>query len=104
MTALHIGKFQAPARFHVIDVDTSYHLLVERARMQKFGIIPSIYHQCMKGNVITGEGRKVFTIVGTHKPFGKHEAHMVKVEFFSNLNSEEKMTPPNSPHGIAIPK
>ena len=54
-TALHLEKFQAPARFHVIDANTSYHLLIGRAWMHKFSIVPSTYHQCMKGNVSTSE-------------------------------------------------
>ena len=102
--ALHLGKFQAPDKFYVIDATTSYHLLIGRALMHKFGIIPSTYHQCMKGNVHTSAGRKVVTIAGTRRPFGRHEAHIAEAEFFDNLDSEEDYTPPVSAWGIAIPR
>ena len=64
-TALRLRKFHTPTTFYVLDADTSYHLLIRRAWMHKFGIVPSTYHQCMKGRIDTSEGRKVFTINGT---------------------------------------
>ncbi|XP_059638839.1 uncharacterized protein LOC132281121 [Cornus florida] len=47
-TELAIGKFKGSVKFHVIDSDTSYYLLMGRAWMHKFRIVPSSYHQCMK--------------------------------------------------------
>mgnify|MGYP000911897260 CR=1 FL=1 len=103
---LTLGKFSALAKFHVINADTSYHLLIGRAWMHKFGIVPSTYHQCMKGHIKKHDGKKkVITIHGTKRPFSNHEAYMADAEFFDELVEEEiGLSPPNHPHGVPIPK
>ena len=70
--------------------------------MHKFGIVPSIYHQCMKGKVDSSVGRKVFTINGTLRLFDAYEAHMVDAQFLKTLLVRKNRYRP--PQGIAFPK
>ena len=58
---VEIGELYSEALFHVIDVDTSYNVLLGCPWVHTYGIIGSTLHQCFKlcdedGNVI-----KVYT-------------------------------------------
>ncbi|XP_059630202.1 uncharacterized protein LOC132273203 [Cornus florida] len=88
-TELVIGKFKGPVKFHFIDSDISYHLLMGRGWMHKFGIVPSSYHQCMKG---FWNGKQV-TIRCSDRPFTNRESHMVEVALFNELEEAEEPQP-----------
>ncbi|KAM1292030.1 hypothetical protein ACFX13_019381 [Malus domestica] len=61
-----IGEFKSSTLFHVIDVRTSYSLLLGRPWIYKNGVVVSTLHQCLK---FYREGVKV--IQGDTKPFIK---------------------------------
>ena len=46
---LKVGPIVALTRFHVIDSPVSYHALLGRPCLHKHKLVPSIYHQCVKG-------------------------------------------------------
>ncbi|XP_059654937.1 uncharacterized protein LOC132301725 [Cornus florida] len=79
---LAVNKFQASMKFHVIDSDTSYHILLERAWMHCFSIVPSTYHQCFKGIW----NNKVVTVPCSDRPFATFEAHYTDALFFNDLD------------------
>ncbi|XP_059669295.1 uncharacterized protein LOC132314449 [Cornus florida] len=86
---LAIGKFKSSVKFHVIDLDTSYHLLMGQSWIHKFGIVLSSYHQCMKG---FWNGKQVM-VRCSDRLFTKRESHMVEVGFFNKLEDAEEPQP-----------
>lgn len=46
--ALRVGPIVALTRFHVINAEVSYHVLLKRPWLHKHCLIPSTYHQCIK--------------------------------------------------------
>ncbi|XP_059650167.1 uncharacterized protein LOC132295922 [Cornus florida] len=88
-TELVIGKFKGPVKFHVIDSDTPYHLLMGRGWMHKFGIVPSSYHQCIK---VFWNGKQV-TVRCSDRPFTNRESYMVEAAFFNELEEAEEPQP-----------
>jgi hypothetical protein len=67
--------------------------------MHKYAIVPSSYHQCLKG--IWG-GKKV-TIRASENPFDVHEAHLSDAVYFSELG-EEPQAITARPRGVKIPR
>ena len=63
--ALRVGPIVALTRFHVINLKVSYHVLLGRLWLYKHCLIPSTYHQCVKGRL---NGRPV-RIPANHSPF-----------------------------------
>ena len=65
-----MGRAEINAKFHVLDMDTSYNLLLERSFIHMAGVVPSTVHLLMKlfwkkqELVIQGEGR----YFGGHSP------------------------------------
>ena len=49
--ALRVGPIVALTRFHVINSEISYHVLLGRPWLHKHYLIPSTYHQCVKGRL-----------------------------------------------------
>ena len=49
--ALRVGPIVTLTRFHVINSEVSYHILLGRPWLYKHYLIPSTYHQCVKGRL-----------------------------------------------------
>ena len=49
--ALRVGPIVALTRFHVINSEISYHVLLGCLWLHKHRLIPSTYHQCVKGRL-----------------------------------------------------
>jgi len=79
--ALRVGPIVALTRFHVINSEVFYHVLLGRPWLYKHRIIPSTYHQCVKGRL---NGRLV-RIPANHKPFSKGEVNSVETMFYNEL-------------------
>ena len=58
---VEIGKLYSKALFHVIDVDTSYNMLLGHPRVHTYGIIGSAFHQCFKLCNEDGNVKMVYT-------------------------------------------
>ncbi|KAL6126262.1 hypothetical protein ACLB2K_074313 [Fragaria x ananassa] len=48
---LKVGPIQSLTKFYVVDADTSYHALLGRLWLNKHKLVPSTYHQCLKGRI-----------------------------------------------------
>ena len=65
--ALTVGPIVALTRFHVINSEVSYHVLLGRPWLHKHYLVPSIYHQCVKRRL---NGRPI-RIPTNHNPFSQ---------------------------------
>ena len=72
--ALRVGPIVALTRFHVINSEVSYHVLLGRPWLHKYRLIPSTYHHCVKGRL---NGRPV-RIPANHNPFSQGEVNFVE--------------------------
>lgn len=78
---LTVGPIRAAHRFHVIDTQTSYHLLLGRPWIHRYKAVPSTYHQCLKA---VWKGKKVL-INATNIPFTRDEAQFSEAQYFDEL-------------------
>ena len=78
---LKVGPIKALTCFHVIDAATSYHILLGRPWLHKHQVVPSTYHQYVKGRL----NGKVFKVSANHMPFDETEAHFVEATFYDEL-------------------
>ena len=46
---LKVGPIASLARFHLVKTEVSYHVLLGRPWLHKHRLVPSTYHQCVKG-------------------------------------------------------
>ena len=47
---LKVGPIASLARFHVVKTEVAYHILLGWPWLHKHHLIPSTYHQCVKGD------------------------------------------------------
>ena len=95
---LKVGPSVALTRFHVIDSPVSYHALLGRPCLHKHKLVPSIYHQCVKGRF----NGKPICIPANPTPFDLSEAHYFEATFYDELTpSGEDST--SRPVGIPLP-
>ena len=82
----------ALTRFHVIDSAVSYHALLGRPCLHRHKLVPSTYHQCVKGRFLG----KPIHIPANHTPFDLSEAHYFEAEFYNEfiLCGEDTMSKP----------
>ena len=69
---LKVGLIASLAHFHVVKTKVSYRILLGRPWLHKHRLVPSTYHQCMKGRL---NGRMI-QIAANPSPFehSNHEA------------------------------
>ena len=77
---LKVGPIAALARFHVVRTEVSYHVLLGRPWLHKHRLVPSTYHQCVKGRL---NGRMIRTATNP-SPFEQVEAHLVETMFYDH--------------------
>ena len=75
---LKVGPITFLAWFHVVKIDVSYHVLLGRPWLHKHPLVPSTYHQCVKGRL---NGRMI-RIAANPSPFEQAEAHLVETMFY----------------------
>ena len=78
---LKVGPIVALTRFHVIDSPVSYHALLRRPWLHKHKLVPSTYHQCVKGRV----NGKPICIPTNPTPFDLSKAHYYEANFYDKL-------------------
>ena len=95
---LKVGPIVVLTRFHVIDSPVSYHALLKRPWLYKYKLMPSTYHQCVKGRF---NGKPV-RIPTNPTPFDLSEAHYFEATFYDDftLSGED---PTSKPVGIPLP-
>ena len=62
---LKVGPIASLARFHVVKTEVSYHVFLGRPWLHKHQLVPSTYHQCVKGRL---NGRMI-RIAANPSPF-----------------------------------
>ena len=89
---LRVGPIMAFTRFHVINSIVSYHLLLRRPWLYKHKLVPSIYHQCVKGRF----NGKPIRILANHTLFNLSKAHYFEANFYDEftLCGEDAMSKP----------
>lgn len=70
---LKVGPLRALIVFHVMDLETSYHILLGRLWLNKHMIIPFTYYQCVKERIMI----RPICIVVNLTQFHHEESHKV---------------------------
>ncbi|XP_028086303.1 uncharacterized protein LOC114287219 [Camellia sinensis] len=96
---LAVGEIRTATKFHIIDSEANYHIILGRTWMHRYGAVPSSYHQC----VTAKWEKKTATIQATERPFETHEAHYSDAIYFIELVVEEVPTT-FKPRGVKIPR
>ena len=89
---LRVGPIVALTRFHVIDSAIPYHALLGRPWLHIHKLVPSTYHQCVKGRFLG----KPIRILANHTPFDLSEAHYFEADFYNEFTpcGEDAMSKP----------
>ena len=90
----------ALTRFHVINAEVSYHVLLGRLWFHKQCLIPSTYHQCIKGRL---NGRLV-RIPANRNPFSQEEVNFAETMFYDELESDDENLAPGTPGAPILKK
>ena len=80
---LRVGPIVALTRFHVVNVEALYHVLLSRPWLHKHKLVSSTYHQCVKGRL----NGKPIRIAANSFPFDQTEAHFIKATLYDELSS-----------------
>ena len=91
--ALRVGPIIALTRFHVINLEVSYHILLGRPWLHKHRLIPSTYHQCVQKRL---NGRPI-RIPTNHNPFSQGEVNFMETMFYSELEPDDESPTPGTP-------
>ncbi|PIN11333.1 hypothetical protein CDL12_16069 [Handroanthus impetiginosus] len=84
---LTVGELKASTLFHVIDVKTSYHLLLGRPWLHENGVIPSTFHQSLK-YIRNGE---ILKVDAETKPFTNAKSYFADAKLYLDPNSVRKV-------------
>ena len=96
---LKVGPIASLAWSHVVKTEVSYHVLLERPWLHKHRLVPSTYHQCVKGRL---NGRMI-RIVANPSPFEQAEAHLVETMFYDQWAPSGESSV-SKPRGTFVPK
>ena len=91
--ALRVGPIVALTRFHVINAKVSYHVLLGCSWLHNHRLIPSMFHQCIKGRL---NGRPV-RIPANRNPFSQGELNFVETMFYDELEPDDESPTPGIP-------
>ena len=94
---LKVGSKASLARFHVVKTEV-YHVQLGRPWLRKHRLIPSAYHQCIKGRL---NGRMIW--ITSNPSFSEEvEAHLVETMFYDEWAPSRESS--ISKLGIFIPR
>uniref|UniRef100_A0A2N9H208 RNA-directed DNA polymerase n=1 Tax=Fagus sylvatica TaxID=28930 RepID=A0A2N9H208_FAGSY len=96
---LKVGPIVAFTRFHVVDSVVPYHILLGRPWLHKHQLIPSTYHQCVKGRL----NGKPIRIAANSAPFDQSESHFVEAALYDEVTPAGEASLAK-PIGIPLPK
>lgn len=91
---LRAGPIASLTCFHVVRTKVSYHILLGQLWLHKHCLIPSTYHQCVKGKLIS----RTIRIAVNLSPFELTEAHQVQTIFYDEWapSGESSLSRPSS--------
>ena len=92
--ALRVGPIVALTRFYMINSDVSYHIFFGRLLLHKNRLIPSTYHQCVKG--------RLMRIIANLKPFNQGEVNFVETVFYDELVLDDECPTPGTPGALVL--
>ena len=78
---LRVGPIVALTKFHVIDSAVPYHALLGRPWLHRHKLVPSTYHQCVKGRFLG----KPICIPANYTLFDLSEAYYFEVDFYNEF-------------------
>jgi hypothetical protein len=78
---LKVGLIVALTQFHVVDSVVPYHILLGRPWLHKHQLIPSTYHQYVKGRL----NGKPIRIAANSMPFDQSESHFVEAALYDEI-------------------
>ena len=90
--ALRVGPIVALTRFHVINAEVSYHVLLGCPWLHKHCLIPSTYRQCIKGRL---NGRPV-RIPANRNLFSQEEVNFAETMFYDELEPDDENPVPGT--------
>uniref|UniRef100_A0A2N9J359 RNA-directed DNA polymerase n=1 Tax=Fagus sylvatica TaxID=28930 RepID=A0A2N9J359_FAGSY len=96
---LKVGPIVSLTRFHVVDSVVPYHILLGRPWLHKHQLIPSTYHQCVKGRL----NGKPIRIATNSTPFDQSESHFVEAALYDEITPAGEASLAK-PIGIPLPK
>ena len=91
--ALKVGLIVDLTRFHVINAKVSYHVLLGRPWLHKHRLIPSTYHQCIKGRL----NERPVRIPANRNPFSQGEVNFAETMFYDELEPDDETHAPGTP-------
>ena len=91
--ALRVGPIVALTRFHMINAEVSYHVLLGRLWLYKHRFIPSTFHQCIKGRL---NGKPV-RIPANRNLFSQGEVNFAETMFYDELEPDDESPAPGTP-------
>ena len=89
---VRVGPIVALTRFHVINSEVFYHVLLGCPWLHKHRLIPSTYHQCVKRRL---NGRPI-RIPANHNPFSQGEVNFVETMFYDELEPDNESPIPGA--------
>ena len=96
---LKVGPIASVVCFHMVKTEVSYHILLGRPWLHKHYLVPSTYHQRVKGRL----NNKMICIAVDPSPFEQAEAHLVETMFYYEwAPSGESLV--SKPQGTFIPR
>ena len=96
---LKVGPIASLAHFHVVKSEVSYHILLERPWLHKHRLVPSTYHQCVKGRL----NSRMIRIAANPSPFEQVKAHLVEAMFYDKwVPAGESAV--SKPQGTFVPR
>uniref|UniRef100_A0A2N9G246 Integrase catalytic domain-containing protein n=1 Tax=Fagus sylvatica TaxID=28930 RepID=A0A2N9G246_FAGSY len=94
-----VGPIVALTRFHIVDSVVPYHILLGRPWLHKYQLIPSTYHQCVKGRL---NGKPIW-IAANSTPFDQSESYFVEAALYDEITPTGEASLAK-PIGIPLPK
>nr|POF27167.1 hypothetical protein CFP56_08538 [Quercus suber] len=90
---LMVGPIQAPTLMHVMEGNTSYHIILGRPWLKVYKAVASTYHQCVKAIW----RNKQVVIEATKIPFNRVELHFAEAALYQEyeLKGENRILPFN---------
>ena len=96
---LKVGPIASLARFHVVKTEVLYHILLGRLWLHKHWLVPSTYHQYVKGRL---NGRMIW-IAANPSPFEQAKTHIVENMFYDEW-AQSGESSVSKPQGTFLPR
>ena len=83
---VRVGPIRAPTVMHVMEGNTSYHIILGRPWLKAYKVVASTYHQCVKAIW----RNKQVVIEAIKMPFDRAELHFAEVALYQEYEPENE--------------